>query len=316
MAKSSFGAGFGGAIGAGCGCLVFILIIWLVWFGGCIALISNLPKDKTLVQPGDSSEKNASESRQSDAQKNESIKTAVESEVKEHNKIIEKSEEAEKSNPKAEPENKETKIDRLNLINYYRIEHGMTYQQVKAILGPASEELSSSSFGAGTEFATKTVMLTWEGSWGKNAIITFQNGRVAMKSQFGLPDGDKTPDYVDPEILKKQEQEKEAKEIREKEHEAKKEADQKKREEDEMARWRTWNSADGKFTTKARYSGIIDGKVVLKKENGKNVQVDINLLSDEDREWLKNRQKKNERDLILFSSPGRIGASRNPFYLN
>ena len=75
----------------------------------------------------------------------------------------------------------------LTAENFQKIETGMTYDQVKAIIGPANEESASASTGQGTEFATSMVMLTWKGSWGASGNVTFQDGHVVAKAQLGLP---------------------------------------------------------------------------------------------------------------------------------
>ena len=92
------------------------------------------------------------------------------------------------SDTPAEPANDPVIVDRINLTNYYRVKDGMTYKQVETILGPATEEVAS---GGGV------TLLTWKRLLGANTCITFQNGRVVSKAQFGLLAGEPTPDYVD-----------------------------------------------------------------------------------------------------------------------
>lgn len=66
---------------------------------------------------------------------------------------------------------------------YLRVEMGMSYQQVVAILGPPDEQMSE------TEMAGfHTVMYMWEGrgGFGANMNAMFQNGKLVNKAQFGL----------------------------------------------------------------------------------------------------------------------------------
>jgi hypothetical protein len=65
---------------------------------------------------------------------------------------------------------------------YERIQDGMTYDQVRAIIGQAGEELSRSDIAGYT-----TVMYSWKNSNGSNMNAMFQNGKLVNKAQFGLP---------------------------------------------------------------------------------------------------------------------------------
>ncbi|MGA2064147.1 MAG: SHD1 domain-containing protein [Thermoguttaceae bacterium] len=59
----------------------------------------------------------------------------------------------------------------------------------------------------------------------------------------------------------------------------------------EAAKWRTWTDASGTEIGEAKFSGIIAGRVKLVKRDGSSVQVPLDKLSDEDREWIANRHK-------------------------
>lgn len=65
---------------------------------------------------------------------------------------------------------------------YDKVQTGMTYDEVKKIMGGDGESLSE------TEIAGQTAeMYTWSGgSLGSNCTISFTNGEVSAKSQFGL----------------------------------------------------------------------------------------------------------------------------------
>lgn len=71
----------------------------------------------------------------------------------------------------------------ITLDEFNRIEMGMTYDEVVGIIGSYGSELSRSEIAGYT-----TVILMWEGSGslGANANVTFQNGSVMAKAQFGL----------------------------------------------------------------------------------------------------------------------------------
>jgi hypothetical protein len=64
-----------------------------------------------------------------------------------------------------------------------RIEDGMSYAQVKGIIGADGEILSQSSIAG-----ISTVMYKWDGSGslGANMNAMFQNGKLVSKAQFGL----------------------------------------------------------------------------------------------------------------------------------
>lgn len=203
-----------------------------------------------------------------------------------------------KAEEKKKTDDRPKKVNRLTIENFSRVQDGMTYAQVKRIIGPASEETLSSSAGVGTEFATKLVMLTWKGSWGANCNVTFQDGRAIAKAQFGLPHGEPTEDLPDEEAeaekAKRQAQMQAAKE-REEALKKQRDAEKKRLEADAAARWRTWTSADSGRTIKAQYRGTVDGKVRLRKEDGTDVFVPPEKLSEDDQQWLEARQKRSKK---------------------
>jgi len=77
---------------------------------------------------------------------------------------------------------------RLSLAGYMRVEPGMTYEEVVAIVGPPTQELSRvrTEGVPGVLPSIETVMFMWEGAWGANMNAMFQNGRLVSKAQFGL----------------------------------------------------------------------------------------------------------------------------------
>lgn len=70
----------------------------------------------------------------------------------------------------------------ITRAKYDRIEEGMSYEQVRTVIGEAGEEISRSSLAGYT-----TVMYAWKNSNGSNMNAMFQNGRLVNKAQFGLP---------------------------------------------------------------------------------------------------------------------------------
>ncbi len=77
----------------------------------------------------------------------------------------------------------EQKQEKLNLEKFNKIQTGMTYEEVVAIIGEEGTVVSESEIGN-----IKTTLYSWygEGTIGANASITFQNGKVTSKAQLGL----------------------------------------------------------------------------------------------------------------------------------
>jgi hypothetical protein len=66
---------------------------------------------------------------------------------------------------------------------YLQLREGMTYAQAISVLGCQGVELSRSDIAG-----FSTVMYMWDGrgQMGANMNVMFQNGRLVMRSQFGL----------------------------------------------------------------------------------------------------------------------------------
>lgn len=80
----------------------------------------------------------------------------------------------------AQQDQDSTKID---ADKFAKIENGMTYDEVVSIIGSEGSEQSTNEIGG-----VKTTMYEWESDgWGV-ATITFQNGKVTNKTQFGVND--------------------------------------------------------------------------------------------------------------------------------
>lgn len=69
----------------------------------------------------------------------------------------------------------------VTLAEYEQVREGMTYEQVRDIIGASGQELSRSDIAGYT-----TVMYSWSNSNGSNMNAMFQNGRLVNKAQFGL----------------------------------------------------------------------------------------------------------------------------------
>lgn len=70
----------------------------------------------------------------------------------------------------------------ITMAKYSQLQTGMSYEQVKSILGAAGEEMSSNEIGG-----TRTVMYQWKaGGFGANMNAMFQNDKLIQKAQAGL----------------------------------------------------------------------------------------------------------------------------------
>lgn len=71
---------------------------------------------------------------------------------------------------------------RVTMANFNRIQTGMTYDEVVAILGPPTEQNSQVEIAG-----QRSAMFTWKAdNWLGNMNITFSNGTVMAKGQLGL----------------------------------------------------------------------------------------------------------------------------------
>lgn len=66
--------------------------------------------------------------------------------------------------------------------DYDAIEEGMSYSDVRRIIGAAGEEISSSQVAGYT-----TIMYSWKNANGSNMNVMFQNDKLVNKAQFRLP---------------------------------------------------------------------------------------------------------------------------------
>lgn len=73
---------------------------------------------------------------------------------------------------------------KINYDNFLKIEMGISYEEVVALLDEGVEQSSSEIEGI------KTTMYTWNGKGLSNMNVTIQNGIVTAKAQFGLKDMD------------------------------------------------------------------------------------------------------------------------------
>ncbi len=95
--------------------------------------------------------------------------------------------EAPKEEVKKEEPKKEAPKDKpgISKAEFDQIQNGMSYDEVKAIIGSDGEVLSESG-QAGEQF--HTIMYKWDGEkgFGANANFMFQEGKLQNKAQFGL----------------------------------------------------------------------------------------------------------------------------------
>lgn len=69
----------------------------------------------------------------------------------------------------------------LTMAKFLKVKTGMTGREVIAILGPKFQILAVNEFGG-----IKTELCQWDGFFLASCHITFQNGKVVQKAQFGL----------------------------------------------------------------------------------------------------------------------------------
>ncbi len=76
----------------------------------------------------------------------------------------------------------------LTKAKYDKIKEGMSYAEVKGIIGEDGEEMASSKMDgvSGVVPSISTKMYVWKNSNGSNMNAMFQNGRMIQKAQFGL----------------------------------------------------------------------------------------------------------------------------------
>jgi hypothetical protein len=85
-------------------------------------------------------------------------------------------------------------------------------------------------------------------------------------------------------------------EWRQKREQAKRDADAKSAEQAkiEEAKFRTWTSATGAFSTEAKLAGMANGTVTLIKRDGKSIKVPQDKLSDADREFIEKWRRERK----------------------
>jgi len=61
-----------------------------------------------------------------------------------------------------------------------------------------------------------------------------------------------------------------------------------------VSRFRRWTDSTGKYSVEAEYRGVLSGKVRLRKQDGTDVSLPLERLSEEDRQWIQDRKGKRE----------------------
>jgi len=74
---------------------------------------------------------------------------------------------------------------KVSKAEFDQIKSGMTYEQVKEIIGGEGEVVSESG-NPGDQFYTVMYQYQGEGELGANASFMFQGGKLINKAQFGL----------------------------------------------------------------------------------------------------------------------------------
>ncbi len=74
---------------------------------------------------------------------------------------------------------------------------------------------------------------------------------------------------------------------------------------DEASEFRLWQSASGKGKVKAKFIEVVDGKVRLKKEDGKVVRVTLTKLSLADQRYIEKRLRDAVTPDVADSGGGR-----------
>ena len=113
--------------------------------------------------------------------------------------------------------------------------------------------------------------------------------RTVFVADAGKAEADRRANekHLEEEEQKKAEAEKEVRKAREAEEQRKANA--------EKARWHTWSDSDGTSQFEARVIGIINGNVVLKRQDGTVTRVPLEKLSSDDQEWLEQWKKEHSK---------------------
>jgi len=84
------------------------------------------------------------------------------------------------SSPSSQPAVSYTPV--VKKADYDRLKEGMSYSQIRSIIGVEGEELSRSDVAG-----FKTIMYSWKNANGSNMNVMLQNDRLINKAQYGLP---------------------------------------------------------------------------------------------------------------------------------
>lgn len=60
----------------------------------------------------------------------------------------------------------------------------------------------------------------------------------------------------------------------------------------DAAKWRPWITADGKYKLEAKFVKFLDGKVTLEKKDGTTVGVKLDILSQQDQDFVTGRSRE------------------------
>lgn len=173
------------------------------------------------------------------------------------------------------------KPDPVTLGNFYRVENGMTFKEVKAILGDRCELTSEVAIPG----APTTQLITWQakGTFAGNCNVTFQNGMVVAKAQFALEGP--ANDTATAEVAAEEAEEREKKEkIEREETRQREELESIRRAAERDAKMRDWKKRDG-ATFRGIFLELKDGHYHFDTDDGELILKSAEL-STPDREWI------------------------------
>lgn len=158
---------------------------WWVW---AIIAVVTIGLGNGLGDSEDSTDSTDTASATSTTEKVDQPKEKVAETPKAEKVKEEPKEEVKVEKPKAEvtkkeEPKKEDKKSTISMAEFDSIETGMSMAEVNKIIGGKGSLLSSAGSGA---YETKIFQWDGDAGWGANANVTFQNGKVMAKAQFGL----------------------------------------------------------------------------------------------------------------------------------
>lgn len=193
-----------------------------------------------------------------------------------------------------ESDSRTASLYKITAEEYAGIRLGMSYDEVVGVFGSHGVELAASSGFTMRQWVNDGFL-----AGGSNAIISFENGRVSMRAQSGLPSVPGSEALEQGEIESDaQQEERRARELAiavAKQQEAERQrkllvmADEAIANE---ARFREFQDSSGSFRVRARFTGLDGDKVTLRRaDNDKIITIQLEKLSQADQEWIAEKRK-------------------------